>query len=121
MLVLRKACLESGSALSQFVWELCENFINVYHDWGETLAPAHDAVPIMYLLRPDLFESRNVRVEVETRGEITRGMSIADWKGQWGKGRNCTVLRRRLGKTWICVKLLVAAVHRAKQIHSHTL
>mmetsp|Transcript_23533 Transcript_23533/g.49239 ORF Transcript_23533/g.49239 Transcript_23533/m.49239 type:complete len:384 (+) Transcript_23533:20-1171(+) len=94
MLVLRKACLESGSALSQFVWELCENFINVYHDWGETLAPAHDAVPIMYLLRPDLFESQNVRVEVETRGEITRGMSIADWKGQWGKERNCTVLRR---------------------------
>ncbi|CAE7473820.1 URH2 [Symbiodinium necroappetens] len=31
MLVLRKECLESGSALSQFVWELCENFINVYH------------------------------------------------------------------------------------------
>ncbi|CAE7631715.1 unnamed protein product, partial [Symbiodinium pilosum] len=94
MLVLRKACLQSGSSLSQFVWDLCENFISVYHDWGETLAPAHDTVPIMYLLRPDLFESQSVRVEVETKGEITRGMSIADWKGQWNKPKNCTVLRK---------------------------
>ncbi|OLP77299.1 putative uridine nucleosidase 2 [Symbiodinium microadriaticum] len=82
MLVLRKACLESGSALSQFVWELCENFINVYHaalpvrfatiavmmvgdtrDWGETLAPAHDADFVVRLsgaLR-ELSESGKVR------------------------------------------------------------
>ena len=38
-----------------------------------------------------------MRVEVETKGEITRGMSIADWKGQWNKPKNCTVLRKRLG------------------------
>ncbi|CAE7353717.1 URH2 [Symbiodinium sp. KB8] len=86
MLVLRKECLESGSALSQFVWELCENFINVYH----AALPVRSAIiavmmASVYLLRPDLFESQKVRVEVETRGEITRGMSIADWKGQWGK------------------------------------
>ena len=38
MLVLRKACLESGSALSEFVWELCENFISVYHDARKRLS-----------------------------------------------------------------------------------
>lgn len=96
MRVLRQACVESPAPLSQFVWDLCENFMNVYHDWGETLAPAHDTVPIMYLLRPDLFEGQEVRVEVETQGCLTRGMSIADWKGQWGKAANCVVLRRIL-------------------------
>ncbi|CAE7824257.1 unnamed protein product, partial [Symbiodinium sp. CCMP2456] len=62
--------------------------------WITSCASWSSEAPVTYLLRPDLFESRNVRVEVETRGEITRGMSIADWKGQWGKERNCTVLRR---------------------------
>eukprot|EP00435_Cladocopium_sp_Y103_P047231 s1930_g13.t2 len=96
MRVLRQACVESPAPLSQFVWDLCENFMNVYHDWGETFAPAHDTVPIMYLLRPDLFEGQEVRVEVETQGSLTRGMSVADWKGQWGKAANCVVLRRIL-------------------------
>ncbi|CAJ1419204.1 unnamed protein product, partial [Effrenium voratum] len=94
MLPLRKACKESSLPLSQFIWDLCENFITVYHDWGETLAPAHDAVPIMYLVHPDLFEGEEVRVEVETAGVITKGMSIADWKGQWGKPPNCLLLRQ---------------------------
>ncbi|CAE7914263.1 rihA, partial [Symbiodinium sp. KB8] len=47
MLVLRKACLESGSALSQFVWELCENFINVYH----AALPA-TSIPLFFTLLP---------------------------------------------------------------------
>ena len=32
MAVLRQGCIESSSPLSQFVWDLCENFMNVYHD-----------------------------------------------------------------------------------------
>ena len=50
-----------------------------------------------YLVRPDLFEGQEVRVEVETKGTLTRGMSVADWKGQWGKASNCLVLREFLG------------------------
>jgi len=93
MRILRQACRESPSFLSQFIWDLCETYMNVYHDWGETLAPAHDTIPIMYLVRPDLFEGQEVRVEVETKGTLTRGMSVVDWKGQWGKASNCLVLK----------------------------
>ena len=50
-----------------------------------------------YLVRPDLFEGQEVRVEVETKGTLTRGMSVVDWKGQWGKASNCLVLREFLG------------------------
>ncbi|CAK9038229.1 unnamed protein product [Durusdinium trenchii] len=92
---LRAACVAAspGSVISQFIWDVCETYMNVYHDWGETVAPAHDVVPIMYLLRPELFEAEEVRVEVETApAALTRGMSIADWKGQWGKEPNCLVV-----------------------------
>ena len=49
-------------------------------------------------MRPDLFEGQEVRVEVETKGTLTRGMSVVDWKGQWGKASNCLVLREFLGE-----------------------
>jgi len=49
-------------------------------------------------VRPDLFEGQEVRVEVETKGTLTRGMSVVDWKGQWGKASNCLVLKEFLGE-----------------------
>ena len=105
MRILRQACRESPSSLSQFIWDLCETYMNVYHepwmmtlflesglqvglqiwisqsgktstnilvlftilalevvescghlpcaeDWGETLAPAHDTIPIMCAMGP---------------------------------------------------------------------
>ena len=58
--------------------------------WGQ--APVHDAVPIMYCLHPEFFTSRAARVEVETHGELTKGCSVADWRGRWGKPVNCEVL-----------------------------
>lgn len=51
------------------------------------------------MLRPELFEAEEVRVEVETApAALTRGMSIADWKGQWGKEPNCLVVTQCLGR-----------------------
>mmetsp|Transcript_4999 Transcript_4999/g.13789 ORF Transcript_4999/g.13789 Transcript_4999/m.13789 type:complete len:389 (-) Transcript_4999:133-1299(-) len=90
--LLCKSCSDANLPLSNFVWDVCEHYANIYRGWGETVAPAHDTAPVMYLLRPDLFDSKHVRVEVETRGEFTRGMSVADWRGQWGKEPNCIVL-----------------------------
>ena len=46
----------------------------------------------MYLIAPGLFATRPCRVEVELQGTLTRGMSVADWKGRWGKPINCDVL-----------------------------
>ena len=46
----------------------------------------------MYLIRPDLFTKKPARVEVELQGTLTRGMSVADWSGRWGKPNNCEVL-----------------------------
>lgn len=96
--VLREACSTQGSVISSFVWDVCSNYINVYRYFGESGAPAHDVVPVMYLLRPAIFRGVDVHVQVETAGEITRGMSIADWKQQWGRRPNCKVLTALVDK-----------------------
>jgi len=46
-------------------------------DWdGQAL---HDVCAVAYLGRPDLFEVKAARVDVETRGEFTRGMTVVDF------------------------------------------
>ncbi|NEM89803.1 nucleoside hydrolase [Galbitalea soli] len=39
----------------------------------------HDVCAVAYLARPELFVSRPARVEVETRGEFTSGMTVVDF------------------------------------------
>lgn len=39
----------------------------------------HDVVAVTYVSRPDLFASRAARVEIETRGEFTEGMTVVDF------------------------------------------
>ena len=47
--------------------------------YGSSGAPLHDPCVTAYLLRPDLFTGRHVNVEIETRSELTLGMTVADW------------------------------------------
>jgi purine nucleosidase len=46
-------------------------------DWdGQAV---HDVCAVAYVARPDLFESVTARVDVETRGEFTTGMTVVDF------------------------------------------
>src|SRR5690606_33968127 len=47
--------------------------------YGSEGAPLHDPCTIAWLLRPELFEGRQINVEIETQGEFTTGMTVADW------------------------------------------
>ncbi len=47
--------------------------------YGSEGAPLHDPCVIAYLLKPELFEGREVNVMVETSSELTLGMTVADW------------------------------------------
>ena len=49
--------------------------------YGSEGAPLHDPCVTAYLIRPDLFSGRHVNVEIETRSDLTLGMTVADW---WG-------------------------------------
>ena len=49
--------------------------------YGSEGAPLHDPCVIAWLIRPDLFTGRHINVEIETRSDLTLGMTVADW---WG-------------------------------------
>jgi purine nucleosidase len=46
-------------------------------DWdGQAV---HDVCAVAYVARPDLFSTRPARVDIETRGEFTTGMTVVDF------------------------------------------
>ncbi|MEM6636049.1 MAG: nucleoside hydrolase [Pseudomonadota bacterium] len=47
--------------------------------YGSAGAPLHDPCVIAYLIRPELFSGRHVNVEIELAGQLTLGMTVADW------------------------------------------
>jgi len=49
--------------------------------YGSEGAPLHDPCVIAYLIRPELFGGRHINVEIETKSDLTLGMTVADW---WG-------------------------------------
>ena len=61
--------------------------------YGDDGGPLHDPAAIAYLLKPELYEGKRVYVAVETKSELTMGMTVVDWWGASvnnGKEPNCT-------------------------------
>ena len=47
--------------------------------YGSEGAPLHDPCVIAWLLKPELFQGREINVEIELEGTYTAGMTVADW------------------------------------------
>ena len=56
--------------------------------YGSAGGPLHDPTVIAYLIRPELFSGRFINVEIETKSDLTRGMTVADWWGVSGRTPN---------------------------------
>lgn len=61
--------------------------------YGSDGAPLHDPCVIAYLLRPDLFNSRFINVEVETISKLTLGATVADWWRVTDRPANVTYVK----------------------------
>jgi purine nucleosidase len=55
--------------------------------------PLHDPTVTAYLLAPELFSGRRVRVDIECFSPLTLGASVVDWWSVSGKPANALVLR----------------------------
>lgn len=78
--------LEQFSALGTAAGDAVAGMLGFYDRWdmekyGLPGAPLHDPTVIGYLLQPDLFEGRNVSVEIDIAPGPTLGMTVIDW---WG-------------------------------------
>ncbi|QBY00739.1 nucleoside hydrolase [Rhodophyticola sp. CCM32] len=60
--------------------------------YGSEGAPLHDPCVIAWLIRPDLFKGRFINVEVETRSDLTLGMTVADWWRVTDRAPNATFM-----------------------------
>ena len=61
--------------------------------YGWPGAPLHDPCVIAYLLKPELFEGRQINVTIETASELTLGMTVADYWRVTDREPNCLYLR----------------------------
>ncbi|MCW2649157.1 MAG: purine nucleosidase [Mycobacterium sp.] len=67
-------------------------YLEFHYDQGEGyLAHLHDPLAAAVALDPDLVQTRNATIDVELTGTLTRGMTIADWVGRWGRPPNAQV------------------------------
>ena len=70
--------LRGRGPASRLVADLVSHYIVRYEKAGMPGAAIHDACAIAYLVRPEIFTSEELHVEVETGGDLTRGMTLAD-------------------------------------------
>ncbi len=60
--------------------------------YGFEGGPLHDPCVIAYLLRPDIFASRDCHVSVEIESGLTMGQTVVDWWRVTGREPNCRVV-----------------------------
>ena len=78
----------------------------------------HDVCAVAYVARPDLFEGRKARVDIETHGEFTAGMTVVDFSAAIPNAFVPTQLD--VDGFWAYVESVyarVAAEHQAIELH----
>jgi inosine-uridine nucleoside N-ribohydrolase len=77
-----------GEVAAEFVTFFPETYRRTY---GFNAPPIHDAVAVAAVVEPGIMETRPMRVEIECESELTRGETVCDLKGVWGKPPNAEV------------------------------
>jgi purine nucleosidase/pyrimidine-specific ribonucleoside hydrolase len=67
------------TAVSQFVCDCTSDLFAIYEEReGEPSFPLHDPLAVGAVIDPSLVSSKPMHVEIETGGEVTEGMTVAD-------------------------------------------
>ena len=62
------------------------------YDQGGFVAHMHDPFAAAIALDPSLGRVRPATVDVELAGALTRGQTVADWRGMWGRAPNADIV-----------------------------
>jgi purine nucleosidase len=85
---LARTCAEAprGPALTKFLRDAAEYYLDFMVSLGRPRALVmHDPLAVAVALDPSLVTTRALPVAVETRGEFTRGQTLADFRGKPGR------------------------------------
>jgi purine nucleosidase len=67
-------------------------YLEAYHARGYGFAAhLHDPLAAAVALDPQLVTTRPATVDVELTGTLTRGMTVTDWTGRWGREPNAHI------------------------------
>jgi purine nucleosidase len=67
-------------------------YLEAYHRRGHGYAAhLHDPLAAAVALDPHLVATRPATVDVELTGTLTRGMTVTDWTGHWGREPNAHI------------------------------
>lgn len=82
-----------GGRVSTMVAELMDFFVR-FHEENFSFggSPLHDPCAVAWLVAPQLFTARTAHVDVERRGSISVGATVADFAGRNGAIMNVDVL-----------------------------
>ena len=79
-----------GTDLGMFVSGLMDFFRKTYQDNQDFIdPPVHDPCAVAYLIDPEVVQTRRCPVDVEIKGELTLGMTVADLRGPEPSAQEC--------------------------------
>ena len=81
-----------GNPVAKTVAEWFDFFFQYHKSKGYRGAAVHDAVAVAAITNPEIFEVKDMYVEVETEGEFCQGATIGDIKNKTGNKPNVHVL-----------------------------
>ena len=73
--------LAVGNQVAEIVTGWLEFFYRFPMQLGYSGAPVHDPCAVLSLTHPEIFEMRELYVDIELEGEYTRGATVADFLG----------------------------------------
>jgi purine nucleosidase len=82
----------SPNALIRMIEDAMRFYLESYHRLGHGYqAHLHDPLAAAVALDPHLVDTRQATVDVELTGTLTRGMTVTDWSGRWGRKANALI------------------------------
>lgn len=91
-LARRIADTPRGPVLTRFLQDATRHYFEfIEKREGRRFFVMHDPLAVAAALDPSLIETRRVAVDIETTGELTSGMTVADWRGVWKRTPNAEV------------------------------
>ena len=81
ILLTEQESLKDGGKVSRLVYDILKFYSRyaITNGWDRTAI--FDMTTIIYLLAPEIFEYRDMRVDIELDGVYTRGMTVCDDRG----------------------------------------